>query len=89
MGNNNGEEETVVNESIRTAHLKIPPFLWLWLQECFVGHGRETLAVVLGCILISCFMKSHQPLSSRISTAVHTRGQRESKGTVDILSCCS
>lgn len=46
MGNNNGEEETVISESIRTAHLKIPPFLWLWLQECFVGHRRKALVVL-------------------------------------------
>lgn len=47
MGNNNGEEETVISESIRTACLKIPPFLWLWLQEHFVGHRRKALVVVL------------------------------------------
>lgn len=47
MGNNKGEEETVIGESICTAHLKIPPFLWLWLQECFVGYRRKALVAVL------------------------------------------
>lgn len=47
MGNNKGEEETVISESIRKAHLKIPPFLWLWLQECFVGCRRKALVAVL------------------------------------------
>jgi len=47
MGNNNGEEETVTSESICAARLKIPPFLWLWLQECFVGCRRKALVVVL------------------------------------------
>lgn len=47
MGNNNGEGETVISESIHTACLKIPPVLWLWLQECFVGHRRKALVVAL------------------------------------------
>lgn len=47
MGNNKREEKTVIYESIHTAHLKIPPFLWLWLQECFVGCRRKALVAVL------------------------------------------
>lgn len=59
MGNNKGKEETVIDESVRTAHLKIPLFLWLWLQECFVGCRRKALVAVL-----------NQPYSNLIFLAV-------------------